>query len=144
MHILLFVLMLQQPLPTRARIVVPQLREVETVTVPGLNKNSPIQTYEMGRDIGGLASALGYLQSDVDNLKKLRADPDRKDIDDLKKTVDKVTVWGTAYLSVFGAVLIIFGSFAKRIWREMVLPRIRNIVMAQIGETRKSPVSTST
>ena len=119
MHILLFALMLQTPLPrARVPVPVPQLRESETSTAPNLNKSTPPQSqYEMGRDIGGLASTTGYLQADVDNLKKLREDPDRKDIESLLKTKETISIWLTAYLSILGTLGAFLWAFGMRIWQ---------------------------
>jgi hypothetical protein len=89
----------------------------------------------MGRDIGGLGATIGYLQSDVDNLKKLREDPDRKDIESLLKTKETISIWVTAYLSILGTLGAALWAFGRRIWREMILPRILNAVAARSVST---------
>lgn len=145
MHFLVFLALLQTPnsvtVPNRPTL---RLRDIQTTTTPNLTPNSlPEMPYEMILKLGGQGAEIGHLQSDVATLQRLRTDPDRKDIDDLKDTKFRITVWITVLCTVFGTLAAGCGVFGGRVWREMILPRIMNAVVAHMNRERslQAPVS---
>ena len=117
-----------------AFVQVPQIERVHTVTAPDLDPSTEETHAQMERDIGGHGEAIAGLKVEVENLEKLRQDPDRKDIEDLQKSRDHIEwTWGTIAAIITGAGAMfgaIIWKFGGRIWEEMVKPRIRRYLTA--------------
>ena len=104
---------------------VPVLQAPTHQTTPTLSPDSDVQTHlEMERDLGSHEKAIGDLSERVGSLEKLRQDPDRKDIDDLKSSRDHFEwTWGIA-VGILGVVSATLWGFKKIIWNEIVKPRL--------------------
>jgi hypothetical protein len=65
----------------------------------------------------------------LEELEKLRADPDRKDIDGLKQSRDHI-IWTTSILSTvlftLGATFwALYGKFKLIVWEDSIKPRLK-------------------
>ncbi len=112
----------QQTQPPKA----PQISAGGTNTTPSLELNDTALTHaQMERDIGGQGEAISSVKVRIATLEKLRADPDRKDIESLKELRTTITIWVSAMVIVLGAIFGFFWKFNGIIWSDIIRPRLK-------------------
>jgi hypothetical protein len=131
------------PAKLRAAGPVPQIDKSHLNTTPDLDPTTEETHAQMERDIGGHGEAIAGLKVQVETLEKLRADPDRKDIDDLKNSRDHIVwSWGilsTVIITLAGTFWALYGKFKAIVWEDSVKPRLKRYLATLIETPPTTP-----
>ena len=166
MCIFLLAILLQATPPQKREIPIP--KAPSTITMPP-SKQTPVQSLQFGQSrinttpdldpdtqlthlqmegaISGQGVEIINLQNEVANLEKLRADPDRKDIDSLIGSRNHIEwTWGilsTVTITILGTLFALYRKFGNIIWVENIKPRIRR-QLTDIWQQTQHTTSSST
>jgi hypothetical protein len=103
----------------------PQITRATVSTTPDLAPSTEQTHVQMEHEITVEQQSVIGVEARVSSLEKLRADPDRKDIESLKDLRTHITIWVSVSLIVLGFVVGGIWKFNGIIWSDIILPRLQ-------------------